>query len=144
MNRPYDGPPRNGCRSADMKGSGGRAGRCIVCRVLGARRAEGLAAAGYHQLGAFRDKVLDVALNGKGIERNAAIYALGFYGRDVPEPVLRRLIASEDVGLRSNAIVGARHAVPPTGHPNRRCPLCPGDDGPGARAGRSCGEGQAR
>jgi hypothetical protein len=31
---------------------------------------------------------------------------LGFYGRDVPEPVLRRLIASEDVGLRSSAIVG--------------------------------------
>jgi hypothetical protein len=68
------------------------------------RRAEGLAAAGYHQLDAFRDKVLDLALNGKGIERNAAIYALGFYGRDVPEPVLRRLIASADVGLRSNAI----------------------------------------
>ena len=103
-----------------------------------------LAAAGYHQLDAFRDKVLDVALNGKGIERNAAIYALGFYGRDVPEPVLRRLIASEDVGLPSNAIVGARHAVPHTGHANRRCPLCPGNDGPGARAGRSCGEGQAR
>lgn len=46
------------------------------------RRAEGLAAAGYHQMETYYAKVLDAALNGKGIERNAAIYALGFYGRD--------------------------------------------------------------
>jgi hypothetical protein len=34
--------------------------------------------------------VLEVALSGKGIERNAAIYALGFYGRDLPEATLRQ------------------------------------------------------
>jgi HEAT repeat protein len=68
------------------------------------RRAEGLAAAGYHQVEAFRAKVLDAALNGKGIERNAAIYALGFYGRDVPEATLRQLMASDDIELRSSAV----------------------------------------
>jgi HEAT repeat protein len=68
------------------------------------RRAEGLAAAGYHQVETFYAKVLDTALNGKGIETNAAIYALGFYGRDVPEAALRQLIASDDVDVRFNAV----------------------------------------
>jgi HEAT repeat protein len=68
------------------------------------RRAEGLAAAGFHQVEAFRAKVLEVALNGKGIERNAAIYALGFYGRDLPEAVLRQLMNADDIELRFSAI----------------------------------------
>jgi HEAT repeat protein len=60
------------------------------------RRAEALAAAGYHQVGAFFDRVLDVAIHGQGIERSAAIYALGFYDRDVPEASLRQLMTSPD------------------------------------------------
>jgi HEAT repeat protein len=68
------------------------------------RRAEGLAAAGRHQVEAFHAKVLDTALAGDGIERQAAIYALGLYGRDVPEPALRRLLASDDIGLRFLAV----------------------------------------
>ena len=83
-------------------------GEADVAKLLGDpdpnRRAEGLAAAGYHQMEAFHAKVVDAALNGKGIERNAAIYALGFYGRDVPEGTLRQLIAVDDIQLRSNAI----------------------------------------
>jgi hypothetical protein len=74
------------------------------------RRAEGLAAAGYHRIDAFQAKVLDIALNGKGIERNAAIYALRLYDREVPEPVLRRLMASEDVGVRLSAVELATRA----------------------------------
>jgi len=68
------------------------------------RRAEGLAAAGYHGVEAFYAKVLDAALNGKGIERNAAIYALGFYGREVSEATLRQLMAADDMALRSSAV----------------------------------------
>jgi HEAT repeat protein len=68
------------------------------------RRAEGLAAAGYHQLERFHAKVLDTAQNGKGVERNAAVYALGFYGRDVPEGTLRQLMAIDDIELRFSAI----------------------------------------
>jgi HEAT repeat protein len=68
------------------------------------RRAEGLAAAGYHQLAAFRPKVLDAALRGKGVERNAAVYALGFYAEDVPESVLRELVADKDLQLRFSAV----------------------------------------
>jgi HEAT repeats len=68
------------------------------------RRAEGLAAAGYHQVDAFYAKVLDLALRGSGIERNAAIYALGFYRRDVPEDTLRQLMEVDDLDLRSSAV----------------------------------------
>src|SRR5439155_24633616 len=66
------------------------------------RRAEGLAAAGYHQVETFYAKVLDTALKDKRIERNAAIYALGFYVRDVPEASLGQPIYSGDVDLRFN------------------------------------------
>jgi len=52
------------------------------------RRAEGWAAAGFHNLGSLYDRVLEVALHGAGIEKSAAIYALGFYDREVPEPAL--------------------------------------------------------
>lgn len=79
-----------------------------VAKLLGDpdpnRRAQGLAAAGYHQMEAFHAKVLDAALNAKGIERNAAIYSLGFYGQDIPEATLRQLIAAEDLNLRFSAI----------------------------------------
>jgi HEAT repeat protein len=68
------------------------------------KRAEGLAAAGFHQIEAFRAKVLEVALSGKGIERNAAIYALGFYGHDLPEATLRQLMSAEDIELRFSAV----------------------------------------
>jgi HEAT repeat protein len=68
------------------------------------KRAQGLAAAGYHQMATFYDKVLDVALRGTGIERQAAVYALGFYTRDVPEGVLRQLIAADDAQLRFSAL----------------------------------------
>jgi hypothetical protein len=68
------------------------------------RRGEGLAAAGYHQLMGLYDRVLDSALQGKGIERNAAIYGLGFYGRDVPEAGLRQLLKDADLAIRSSAL----------------------------------------
>lgn len=68
------------------------------------RRAEGLAAAGYHQMGAFHERVVDAALNGKGIERDAAVYGLGFFGREVPEGVLRQLVKAEPLELRFSAI----------------------------------------
>ncbi len=68
------------------------------------RRAEGLAAAGLHQLEALHARVLETALTGKGIERQAAVYALGFYGHDVPEATLRQLLASDDLGLRFSVV----------------------------------------
>jgi HEAT repeat protein len=68
------------------------------------RRAEGLAAAGYHQMPKFHDKVVQVATSGGGVERQAAVYALGFYGQEVPETLLRQLIVSADFDVRSQAI----------------------------------------
>ena len=68
------------------------------------KRAEGLAAAGYHGMGIFYDTVLEAAVSRKGVEKNAAIYSLGLFGRDVPETTLRQLIADEDLGVRFNAI----------------------------------------
>jgi HEAT repeat protein len=68
------------------------------------QRAEGLAAAGYHQMSAYRDKVLEVATDGAGVERQAALYALGFYGDSISDALLRPLIASRDFDLRSQAI----------------------------------------
>ena len=67
------------------------------------RRAEGLAAAGYHQLADLYDKVLDVATRGTGVERDAAIYALGFYNRDLPDDTLRQLLRVNDVRTRLSA-----------------------------------------
>ncbi len=61
------------------------------------RRAEGLAAAGYYQADAFYAAVQETALRGTGIERNAAVYALGFYGHDLPADLLRELMTSDDV-----------------------------------------------
>ncbi len=69
-----------------------------------AKRAEGLAAAGYHHMDMFYAKVLEVALTGVGVEKNAAIYSLGLYGRDVSEAVLRQLLATQDLELRFNSI----------------------------------------
>ena len=63
-------------------------------------RAEALAAAGYHQLAELFDTVLDVAANGSGVERRAAIYALGFYGRDAPDTLLRDLMVTHDLEIR--------------------------------------------
>lgn len=45
-----------------------------------------------------------MALNGKGIERSAAVYALGFYGGDVAEATLRQLMNADDIQLRFSAI----------------------------------------
>ena len=60
------------------------------------RRAEGFAAAGYHQIAECYDRVLDEALHGSGVERNAALYGLGFYRREAPEPALRQLLKATD------------------------------------------------
>jgi HEAT repeat protein len=68
------------------------------------RRGRGLAAAGYHRMAEFHARVLDAALNGQGVERRAAVYALGFYGRDIPDATLRRLMDSEDLDLSLNAL----------------------------------------
>lgn len=76
----------------------------LLADVDANKRAQGLAAAGYHQMEAFYTKVLDTAVNGKGVERNAAIYALGFYGRDVPEATLRQLMTSDDIEVRFSAV----------------------------------------
>lgn len=76
------------------------------------RRAEGLAAAGYHRMEAFYARVLEAALRGEGIERSAGIYALGLYGRDVPEKTLRRLVAVEDLDLRLAALELATRRTP--------------------------------
>ncbi len=67
-------------------------------------RAEGLAAAGYHQRGEFYDQVVEVALRGEGIERNAAIYALGWYRTEVPEATLRQLMSAPDPDVRLSAL----------------------------------------
>jgi len=67
------------------------------------KRGEGLAAAGYHQLMGLYDRVLEAALRGKGVERNAAIYGLGLYKRDVPEAALRQLVKDADLVIRSSA-----------------------------------------
>jgi HEAT repeat protein len=67
------------------------------------RRAEGLAAAGYHQLMGLYDGVVEAAIKGKGVERNAAIYGLGLYKRDAPEATLRQLVQDTDLGIRSSA-----------------------------------------
>lgn len=69
-----------------------------------AKRAEGLAAAGYHKLQVFHEKVLNVALHGEGVERQAAIYALGFYDREIDPAALRQLLASKDQEIRFGAL----------------------------------------
>jgi HEAT repeat protein len=76
------------------------------------RRAEGLAAAGYNQIAAFPDKILEVALRGKGVEKKAAIYALGFYNEAVPEATLQQLLASEDVQIRFSTLELATRRQP--------------------------------
>lgn len=68
------------------------------------KRAEGLAAAGYHRMDTYYATILDTAVNGKGIERKAALYALGLYGRDVPEATLRQLMTADDIELRLSAV----------------------------------------
>ena len=67
------------------------------------RNGQGLAAAGYHQLMGLYHRVLETALRGKGVERNAAIYGLGLYKRDAPEAALRQLVNDADLGIRSSA-----------------------------------------
>ena len=74
--------------------------------------AEGWAAAGFHNLGSLYDRVLEVALHGAGIERSAAIYALGFYDREVPEAALRQLLAAEDLSTRFSALELATRKAP--------------------------------
>lgn len=74
------------------------------------QRAEGLAAAGYHQMPAFHRKVLEVAASGRGVERQAAVYALGFYGDPLPDSLLRQLLASPEFDLRSQALEIATRA----------------------------------
>ena len=68
------------------------------------KRAEGLAAAGYHQFADLYEKVLEVAVHGSGVERNAAIYGLGLYARDVPDGVLRELMTADDLGIRLSGL----------------------------------------
>ena len=68
------------------------------------KRAEGLAAAGYHQFVDLYEKVLEVAAHGSGVERNAAIYGLGFYGRDVPDGVLSQLMTADDLDIRLSGL----------------------------------------
>jgi HEAT repeat protein len=79
-------------------------GEAEIAKLLGDsdpdQRAQGLAAAGYHQIAAFYERVLDVALHGAGVERQAALYAVGFYGREVPEPTLRQLLTSDSAEVR--------------------------------------------
>jgi hypothetical protein len=79
-----------------------------VARLLGdedvKKRAEGLAAAGYHQMDRFYDRVLDKAIHGQGVERKAAIYSLGFYKRVTPEASLRQILATDDAILRLSAV----------------------------------------
>jgi len=67
-------------------------------------RAQGLAAAGYHRISAFYARIEDTALHGSGIERQAALYALGFYQRDIPDDVLRRLMATGGAEFRLTAL----------------------------------------
>lgn len=68
------------------------------------KRAEALAAAGYHHMNGLYDKVLEAALRGKGEERNAAIYGLGWYERAVPEAALRQLLSDKDLQIRYGAL----------------------------------------
>jgi HEAT repeat protein len=67
-------------------------------------RAEALAAAGYFQHLSLYDRVAKTALNGSGVERNAALYALGFYRRDIPEDALKALLDDEDPNIRMSAL----------------------------------------
>jgi hypothetical protein len=76
------------------------------------RRAVGLAAAGRQKMDAFYAKVLDAALNGAGSDKGAALDALGFYERDLPEETLRRLVAIEDPEVRLAAIELATRKEP--------------------------------
>ena len=76
------------------------------------RRAEGLAAAGYHQHAEFFDRVVDVALHGSGVERSAALYALAFYRRAAPDDALRELLATGDPDVRLSAVELATRTAP--------------------------------
>lgn len=80
-----------------------------VAKLLGdenvKKRAEGLAAAGYHQMDTFYDRVLAKAIRGQGVERQAAIYSLGFYKRVIPETTLRQILVTDDAPqLRLSAV----------------------------------------
>jgi HEAT repeat protein len=76
------------------------------------KRAEALAAAGYHQVESFYPKVLQTAIHGKGVERNAAIYGLGFYHREIPEVALRQLLSVNDPSARFSALELATRTNP--------------------------------
>ena len=105
-------PPSN--KSAERRQD--KPAQSDIMKLLGEsdanQRAEGLAAAGYHQFVDLYGKVLDVAAHGSGVERNAAIYALGFYGQDVPETVLRQLMASDDLEIRMSGLELATRRSP--------------------------------
>lgn len=58
------------------------------------KRAESLAAAGLHRLNEYFETVLMTALKGEGIERQASIYALGFYKQSIPEATMSQIIMS--------------------------------------------------
>lgn len=65
-----------------------------------AKRAEGLAGAGYNQVESYYQKVIDTALNGSGIEKKAAMYGLSFYEKNIPPEVLRTLSSQGEIETR--------------------------------------------
>ena len=76
------------------------------------RRAEGWAAAGQHQVPSLFERTLDTALHGRGIEKNAAIYGLGFYQREIPEQALRELVTTGDLETRFTSLELATRTEP--------------------------------
>ncbi len=76
------------------------------------KRAESLAAAGLHQLNEYYEIVLMTALKGEGIERQASIYALGFYNRAISEATMTQIITSGPPGDRLSAFELATRRYP--------------------------------
>ncbi|MCP4897044.1 MAG: hypothetical protein GY906_08720 [bacterium] len=66
-------------------------------------RAEGLAAAGFHGIDRYYDTVVEHALTADGVERQAAVYGLGFYAQEPQEYVLTELLEDEDLEMRVSA-----------------------------------------
>jgi hypothetical protein len=77
-------------------------------------RAQGLAGAGFNQMDEYFHIVLEKALHGKDIEKNAALYGLGFYRKTIPEEALHLLASEGEPETRLTGLeIATRHKPAP-------------------------------
>jgi HEAT repeat protein len=86
----------------------------MIASSVPAVRAQGLAGAGFNRMDEYYPTVLEAALRGKGVEKKAAIYGLGFYGKRIPEDALHRLVREGGLETRLSGLeIATRHEPAP-------------------------------